>query len=106
SPPGLPPPAAAPPIRPAPATASPENRRRAFPPPLDRRRSISRGSPDKRARWRLVRKRGTWLFHHLGDDEEVILVGRRIGDDGIRDAAIGHLVVAHFHRHRRHRRHR
>lgn len=31
---------------------------------------------------------------------------RRIGDDGIRNAAVGHGVVAHLHRHRRHRRHR
>src|SRR5580704_2695533 len=47
-----------------------------------------------------------WLFHHLGDDKEVILVSRRVPDDGIRDAAVGHLILAHFHRHRRHRRHR
>src|SRR5579864_153692 len=101
-----PPRASARPIRPASATAAPENRRTVFPPPPDRRGSISRGSRDKPARWRLVRRPGTWLFHHLGDDEEVILMGRRIGDDGIRDAAVGHRVVAHFHRHWRHRGHR
>src|SRR5579864_8876758 len=101
-----PPRASARPIRPAAATAAPEDRRTVLPPPPDRRGSISRGSRDKPARWRLVRRPGTWLFHHLGDDEEVILMGRRIGDDGIRDAAVGHRVVAHFHRHWRHRGHR
>ena len=31
---------------------------------------------------------------------------RRIGDDVIGDAAVGHLVLAHLHRHRRDRGHR
>src|SRR3984885_6250375 len=99
-------PASARPNRPAPAAAAPGNRQTAFPPPLDRRGSASPCFRDKRARWRLVHRPCTWLFHHLGDDEEVILMGRRVGDDGIRDAAVGHLILAHFHRHRRHRRHR
>src|SRR5580704_1957675 len=99
-------PVSARPNRPAPATAAPGNRQTAFPPPPDRRGSANPCSRDKRARWRLVHRRGTWLFHHLGHDEEVILMGRRILDDGIRDAAVGHLILAHFHRHRRHRRHR
>jgi len=30
---------------------------------------------------------------------------RRVGDDGIGDTAIGHLVLPHFHLHRRHRGH-
>src|SRR5580700_472664 len=99
-------PASARPNRPASAMAAPENRRTAFPPPQDRLDSAIPCSRDKRARWRLVRRPCTWLFHHLGDDEEVILMGRRVGDDGVRDATVGHFVLAHFHRHRRHRRHR
>src|SRR5579864_1879483 len=66
-----PPRASARPIRPASATAAPENLRTVFPPPPDRRGSISRGSRDKPARWRLVRRPGTWLFHHLGEVDEV-----------------------------------
>src|SRR5580700_1882220 len=99
-------PASARPNRPASAMAAPGNRQTAFPPPPDRRDSANPCSRDKRARWRLVHRRGTWLFHHPGHDEEVILMGRRIRDDGVRDAAVGHLILAHFHRHRRHRRHR
>src|ERR1700730_1266648 len=99
-------PASARPNRPAAATPAPGNRQTAFPPPRDRRDSAIPCSPDKQARWRLVHRPCTWLFHHLGDDEEVILMGRRIGDDGVRDTAVGHLILAHFHRHRRHRRHR
>src|SRR5580700_3465061 len=99
-------PASARPNRPASATAAPGNRQTAFPPPLDRRGSAIPCSRDKRARWHLVHRPCTWLFHHLGDDEEVILVGRRVLDDGIRDTAVGHLILAHFHRHWRHRRHR
>src|SRR5580704_12338662 len=99
-------PVSARPNRPAPATAAPGNRQTAFPPPPDRRGSANPCSRDKRARWRLVHRRGTWLFHHLGHDEEVILVGRGVLDDGVRDTAIGHLILTHFHRHRRHRRHR
>src|SRR5580658_4249968 len=90
-------PVSARPNRPASAMAAPGNRQTAFPPPRDRRDSASRGSPDKRARWRLVHRRGTWLFHHLRHDEEVILMGRRVLDNGVRDAAVGHLVLAHFH---------
>src|SRR5580704_2512604 len=99
-------PASARPNRPASATPAPGNRQTAFPPPQDRRDSAIPCSRDKRARWRLVRRPCTWLFHHLGDDEEVILTGRRVGDDGVRDTAVGHLILAHFHRHQRHRRHR
>src|ERR1700722_7070 len=99
-------PASAHPNRPATAMAASGNRQTAFPPPQDRRGSASPCSPDKRARWRLVHRPCTWLFHHLGDDEEVILMGRRILDDGVRDTAVGHFILAHFHRHRRHRRHR
>src|SRR5580704_7112066 len=99
------------PNRPVSATAAPGNRQTAFPPPPDRRDSAIPCSRDKQARWRLVRRPCTWLlnpwlFHHLGDDEEVILMGRRIGDDGVRDTAVGHLILAHSHLHRRHRRHR
>src|ERR1700733_7965201 len=97
--------ASARPNRPAPATAAPGNRQTAFPLPRDRRGSATPYSRDKQTRWRLVHRPCTWLFHHLGDDEEVILMGRRVGDDGIRDAAVGHLILAHFHHHRRHRRH-
>src|ERR1700734_243784 len=98
--------ASARPNRPAPATAASGNRQTAFQLPPDRRGSAIPCSPDRRARWRLVHRPCTWLFHHLGDDEEVILMSRSVGDDGIRDAAVGHLILAHFHRHRRHRRHR
>src|SRR6204780_5097060 len=100
------PPASARPNRPASATAAPGNRQTAFPPPPDRRDSAIPYSRDKRARGRPVHRPCTWLFHHLGHDEEVILMGRRVLDDGIRNAAVGHLILAHFHRHRRHRRHR
>src|SRR3984893_9610591 len=94
------------PNRPASATPAPGNRQTAFPPPQDRRDSAIPCSRDKQARWRLVRRPCTWLFHHLGDDEEVILMGRRVGNDSVRDTAVGHLILAHLHRHRRHRRHR
>src|SRR5580692_2286070 len=99
-------PASARPNRPASATAAPGNRQTAFLPPRGRRGSVILCSRDKRARWRLVHRPCTWLFHHLGDDEEVILMGRRVGDDGIRDAAVGHLILAHSHLHWRHRCHR
>src|SRR5580700_4151154 len=99
-------PASARPNRPASATAAPGNRQTAFPPPRGRRGSAIPCFRDKRARWRLVRRRGTWLFHHLRDDKEMILMGRRILDDGVRDAAVGHLILAHFHRHRCNRCHR
>src|ERR1700682_3963127 len=99
-------PASARPNRPESAMAAPGNRQTAFPLPPDRRGSAAPCSRDKRAKWRLVHRRGTWLFHHLGHDEEVILVGRRVLDDGVRNAAVGHLILTHFHRHRRHRRHR
>src|SRR5580700_4927718 len=99
-------PASARPNRLAPAMAASGNRQTAFQPPRDRRGSASPCFRDKQARWRLVRRPCTWLFHHLGNDEEVILVGRRVLDDGVRDTAVGHLILAHFHRHRRHRRHR
>src|SRR3984957_9272638 len=94
------------PNRPASATPAPGSRQTAFPPPRDRRDSAIPCSRDKRARWRLVHRPCTWLFHHLGDDEEVILMGRRVGDDSVRNTAVGHLILAHFHRHRRHRGHR
>src|SRR5579862_6279457 len=103
-------PASAHPNRPAPAMAAPGNQQTAFPRRPDHRGSAIPCSPDKRARWRLVHRPCTWrlnpwLFHHLRDDEEVILMGRRVGDDGVRDTAVGHLILAHFHRHRRHRCH-
>src|ERR1700722_11349028 len=99
-------PASARPNRPAPAAAAPGNRQTAFPPPLDRRGSASPCFRDKRARWRLVHRPCTWLFHHLGDDEEVILMGRRIFDDVVSDVAVCHLILAHPHLHRCHRCHR
>src|SRR5262245_54997336 len=55
--------------------------------------------------------RGWWndarnaSFHHLRDQEEVVLAYRRILDDVFRDTAIGHNVRAFFHRHGRHRGH-
>jgi hypothetical protein len=45
------------------------------------------------------------LFHHFRHKKEVILARRRIRHDGVGDAAVGHLVLTHLHRHRRHRRH-
>src|SRR5580692_1018286 len=98
--------ASARPNRPVSVTAAPGNRQTALPLQPDRRGSANPCSRGKRARWRLVHRPCTWLFHHLGDDEEVILMGRRVGDDGIRDAAVGHLILAHSHLHWRHRRHR
>src|SRR5580704_9155542 len=98
--------ASARPNQPASATAAPGNRQTAFPLQPDRRGSANPCSRDKRARWHLVHRPCTWLLHHLGHDEEVILMGRRVRDDGVRNAAVGHLILAHFHRHRRHRRHR
>src|SRR5665213_3356904 len=93
------------PTRPAPAAAARENPKTAPRPLPDRRVSTNPGFRDSSAKWRLVRRRGT-LFHHLRNEEKVMLVRRGIGDDGVGNAAIGYLVVAHLHRHRRDRGHR
>src|SRR5262245_27411760 len=68
-------------------------------------------SPDEIPGSRDARSRGWWndalraSFHHLRDQEEVVLAYRRILDDVFRNTAIGHNVRPFLHRHGRHRGH-
>src|SRR5580698_3919551 len=94
------------PIPPTPVTAGPGTQKTGRRLPQGRQPSAIPCSPGRQARSNPVRKRGTWLFHHLRHQEEMILMRRGITYDVVGLVAIRHGIHSHFHRHRRHRRHR
>src|SRR5208283_1606024 len=70
------------------------------------RRSASRACAKVSEVSSVIRRSVRRSFHDLGHKKEMILPRRRVGQDVIGDAAVGHLVLAHLHRHGRDRRHR